>query len=187
MAGCHSGAESCNDIAPGAIPQPNGTYDCQWIHQEMARAEQEKFVIYQYEWTADGAKLTPSGQEHVGEIAKAIACVPYPVVIEPVADDQLNAWRKAAVLDALACHQVRISPDRVLLQHSVAEGLYGQEAAGIAGGMLRSSAAQGGGGQNAGAALSGLQGTTLGGAQSSYSGASGAGVGGAAGVGVGFY
>ena len=85
-----SGAGCCNDIAPGAIPQPNGTYDCQWVHAGDGQGQARKFVIYQYEWTTDGAKLTPAGQEHLAEIAKAIACVPYPVVIEPVADDQLN-------------------------------------------------------------------------------------------------
>ena len=72
--GCHNGEQcrSCNDITPGAIPQPNGTYDCQWIHAEMARADQDKFVIYQYEWSADGTKLTPSGQEHVAQIAQGL-------------------------------------------------------------------------------------------------------------------
>lgn len=102
IAGCHTGGECCNDIAPGAIPQPNGTYDCQWIHAEMARAKQENFVIYQYEWITDGAQLTPSGQEHVCQIAKTLACVPYPVVIEPGDNCQLDGWRKAAVLEALA-------------------------------------------------------------------------------------
>ena len=62
--------KSCDDIPPGAIPQPNGTYACQWIHAETARADQDNFVIYQYEWSADGTKLTPFGQEHVARIAK---------------------------------------------------------------------------------------------------------------------
>ena len=67
LSGCHT----CNDITPGAIPQPNGTYACQWIHAEKARAAQDKFVIYQYEWSADVTKLTPSGQGHVAQIAQA--------------------------------------------------------------------------------------------------------------------
>ena len=70
MVAAVSGCHTCNDIAPGAIPQPNGTYACQWVHAEKARADQDKFVIYQYEWSADATKLTPSGQEHVAQIAQ---------------------------------------------------------------------------------------------------------------------
>ena len=81
---------SCNDIAPGAIPQPNGTYACQWTHAEKARADQDNFVIYQYEWSADGTKLTPSGQGHVAQIAQGLCQVPFPVVIEPSSDRRVD-------------------------------------------------------------------------------------------------
>ena len=74
-AGCHNGPGpgSCNDITPGAIPQPNGTYTCQWIHEEAARANQDNFVIYEYEWDADGMKLTTFGQQHVARSLKGLS------------------------------------------------------------------------------------------------------------------
>jgi hypothetical protein len=62
---CHDEPRGCNNITPGAIPQPNGTYLCQWNHAETARADRDNFVIYQYEWSADGTKLTQFGQEHL--------------------------------------------------------------------------------------------------------------------------
>ena len=93
---------SCNDITPGAIPQPNGTYTCQWIHGETARANQDNFVIYQYEWDADGMRLTPFGQEHLARIAQGLSQVPFPVVIEPSCDPRVNESRRMAVLEALA-------------------------------------------------------------------------------------
>ena len=146
-AGCsHNETKPCNDITPGAIPQPNGTYACQWIHGEMARADQDNFVIYQYEWSADGTKLTPYGQEHLTSIAHALSQVAFPVVIEPSADQRMNECRRLIVMEALANCHVQISPDRVVLGRSAAEGLYGQEAPGISGRMLSSR----GGGQGAG-------------------------------------
>ncbi len=163
VAGCHNGPGSgaCNDIPPGAIPQPNGTYACQWIHAEMARAAQDNFVVYQYEWSSDPAKLTPAGREHVVGLARRLPQVPYPVVIEPSPDDQVNSARKAAVLETLASCGAPISADRVVVGRSEAEGLYGEEAPGVARRMLPTQ----GGGQGGGGGLG--TGTTLGGAQGS--------------------
>jgi hypothetical protein len=174
-AGCHNGPEPCNDIAPGAIPQPNGTYACQWIHGERARADQDNFVIYEYEWAADGRNLTTFGQQHVARIAQGLTQVPFPVVIEPSSDQRVNEGRRMAVLEALACCHVQIIPDRVILGRSEAEGLYGQEAPGIERGMFGTSS---GGQQGTGPMLGGATGSTMGGISTS-------GFGGSTGVGVG--
>jgi hypothetical protein len=141
--GCHNGQEcrSCNDIVPGAIPQPNGTHACQWVHAEKARADQDKFVIYHYEWSADATKLTPAGQEHVDTIAHALSQVPCPVVIEPSPDRHLDESRRAAVIEALANDGSAVSPDRVVLGRPEAEGRYGDEAPGIAGRMFATQSA----------------------------------------------
>ena len=136
MVAAVSGCHTCNDITPGAIPQPNGTYACQWVHAEKARADQDKFVIYQYEWSADGTKLTPSGQGHVAQIAQGLCQVPFPVVIEPSSDRRVDESRRMAVLEALANSGNPVTPDRVILGRPEAEGLYGQEAPGIARGMF---------------------------------------------------
>jgi hypothetical protein len=113
----------------------------------MARADQDNFVIYQYEWSADGTKLTPFGQEHLARIALGLCQVPSPVIVEPSADERLNEFRRMAVLETLANCHVQIVPDRVILGRPEAEGLYGQEAPGIARGMFTTS----GGGQGGGA------------------------------------
>ncbi len=182
IAGCHNGEEckSCHDIVPGAIPQPSGTYDCQWIHAEKARAEQDKFVIYNYEWSANASQLTSSGHEHIGEIARALCQVPFPVVIEPSCDRHVDDLRRAAVLEALANSGNPVSPDRVIFGRGEAEGLYGLEAPGVARRML---ATQGGGQGGGGSALG--VGSTLGGTQGNVGSSSGVGVG--VGVGMGSY
>ena len=161
VSGCHT----CNNITPGAIPQPNGTYACQWVHAERARAAQDNFVIYHYEWSADVTKLTPSGQGHVAQIAQAMCQVPFPVVIEPSSDRRLDDLRRMAVLEALASSGNPVPPDRVILGRPEAEGLYGQEAPGVARGMLSTQT----GGQNTGVGTPGT-GATLGGTQGSMYG-----------------
>jgi hypothetical protein len=175
VSGCQSGHKACEDIPPGAIPQPNGTYLCQWNHAETARADRDNFVIYQYEWSADATKLTQFGQEHIRRIAQGLSQVCFPIVIEPSSDPQLNEIRRLAVLEALANCHVPIVPERVVLGRSEAEGLYGDEAAGVAGRMLRNTV----GGQGAGAMGGGVTG---GGATGSMSG--GASTSGGGGVGI---
>ncbi len=171
--GCCQHPGCCNDITPGAIPQPNGTYACQWMHAEMGRAEQDKFVIYQYEWAADGTKLTPAGQEHLARIVPRLPQVPFPIVIECSSDKRVDETRRLAVLESLANCRVPISPERVVLGHSEAEGMYGQEAPGVARGMLSNSS----GGQGAGAMGGAGSTSTLGGTSTSGGGGIGGGVG----------
>jgi hypothetical protein len=176
ICGCHT----CNDIVPGAIPQPNGTYACQWAHAEKARADQDKFVIYQYEWSADVTKLTPSGQGHVAQIAQGLSQTPFPVVIEPSSDGRVDESRRMAVLEALANNGNPVTPDRVLLRRPEAEGMYGQEAAGTARGMFGTQT----GGQSTGVGTSGA-GAASGGIQGGVTG--GAGISGGVGGGMGIY
>jgi hypothetical protein len=179
--GCQS-PRSCNDITPGAIPQPNGTYACQWMHAERARADENNFVVYQYEWSYDGTKLTPNGQDHLACIARRIAQSPFPVVIECSLENHVNAVRRAVVLESLAGYGVQIDPNRVILGRSEAEGLYGQEAPGIAARMLTTQ----GSGQGAGGGTAGA-GATLGGTQGGIGTSPGVGVGVGVGMGMGSY
>jgi hypothetical protein len=150
------------------------------MQAEKARADQDKFVIYNYEWSADASQLTSSGHEHIGQIARALCQVPFPVVIEPSCDRHVDELRRAAVLEALANSGSPASPDRVIFGRGEAEGLYGLEAPGVARRML---ATQGGGQGGGGGALG--VGSTLGGTQGNVGSSSGVGVG--VGVGMGSY
>ena len=165
--GCHSG-QKCESIPPGAIPQPNGTYACQWVHAETACADRDKFVIYQYEWSAEPSKLTQFGQAHLARIAQGLSQSPYPVVIEPTADPRLDEIRRMAVLAALANCHCPIVAERIVLGRSDAEGLYGLEASGVAGTMLRNQA--GGAGSTGGGATGSTGGgmSTSGGGMGAY-------------------
>ena len=137
------------------------------LMRREARADQDNFVIYQYEWSADVTKLTPSGQGHVAQIAQGLCQVPFPVVIEPSSDRRVDESRRMAVLEALASSGNPVTPDRVILGRPEAEGLYGQEAPGIARGMFGTQTggqSTGVGTLGAGATLGGTQGGMIGGA-----------------------
>ncbi len=176
IVGCHDGHDehSCKDIPCGAIPQPNGAFACEWANAERCRAEQDGYVIYDYEWSADPTKLTANGEEHAIRIAHTLAQTPYPVIIEQSADRRTDELRRGTVLAALVNAGCPTDPARVICGRPEAEGLYGQEATRVAGGMLSNQGATGGG--------AGL-GTSIGASQGG--GGSSGGVGGSSGVGSG--
>jgi hypothetical protein len=149
-----------HDIPKGAIPPPAGTYDCQWNNAEMARAGRDQFVIYQYEWQRGKPVLNDFGQRHLARIAEQFACAPYPVAVEPSADNRLDETRREAILKGIALHGVEATSDRVVLGHSEAEGLYGLEAQGVAQGMIssRTNTANAGGTSGVGLSIGGGQG-----------------------------
>ena len=136
-------------------------------------------MIYQYEWSAEPTKLTIDGQDHVICIAHALPRVPNTVVIEPTADWHVNEQRRAAVLEALAAAGCPTDPSRVVCCRPEAEGLYGEEAAPAARGMLTGQGGQSGG-SSFGTPFSGSQGG--GGTSGGVGGSSGLSSGGGMGV-----
>jgi hypothetical protein len=182
-AGCHQTGyfwptDRCADIPCGAIPQPAGTYSCQWQTEQKLRAEQDKFVIYQYEWTQGGDHFGPAGRRHIEAISQRLEGVPYPVLIEKSEDTNLDDSRRKYVIAMLTSMGVAEAERRVILGYSEAEGLDGTEAVRLGN---RSPAAPGitPGGGGYGATNSGFgAGTTFGG---------GIGSGGAIGGGMGVY
>ena len=134
-------------------------------------------MIYQYEWSAEPAKLTSNGQEHVAKIAHALVQTPCPVIVETSEDRATDELRRAAVLNALAAAGCAADPARVVCGQPESEGLYGQEAAGIAGSMLiNQGSGQGGAGFGASSGAS-QGGGGSGGIGASSGGGSGGGLG----------
>lgn len=124
------------EIPAGAVPRPAGTHVCEWVLAHRLRAEEDALVIYQYEWLADRAELGPFGVAHVGRIAERLAEVPYPIVVEPSDEPALDEARRQVVLERLAAAGVVVPPERVVLGHGRAEGLYGEEAPAVYDGAL---------------------------------------------------
>jgi len=120
--------DNCSSIPPGAIPAPVGTYLHKFIDLQAAKAEADDFVIYNYEWYLGGRELGPFGRYHLNEIARRLPSVPFPVVIEPSLDYELNEARRQVIVDYLAQYGVPNPQDRVILAFPQAGGLYGDEA-----------------------------------------------------------
>jgi hypothetical protein len=180
-AGCHQGGyvcptDRCADIPSGAIPQPAGVYSCQWQTEQKLRAEQDKFVIYQYEWFQGRDHLGPAGRRHIETIAQRLDGVPYPVIVEKSEDTKLDETRRKHVIVLLTSLGDTQAERRVILGYSEAEGFDGAEAVRLGN---RSPAAPGNtpGGGGYGPTNSGFgAGTTFGG-----------GLGGGSGAGMGVY
>jgi|HubBroStandDraft_6_1064221.scaffolds.fasta_scaffold142658_3 hypothetical protein len=181
-AGCHQTGyvcptDRCADIPSGAIPQPAGIYSCQWQTEQKLRAEQDKFVIYQYEWFQGGDQLGPAGRRHVETIAQRLDGVSYPVIVEKSDATKLDETRRTTVIAALTSFGATQAQQRVIFGYSEAEGLDGPEAVRLGN---RSPAAPGNtpGGGGYGPTNSGFgAGTTFGGGTGGLGGGSGAGMG----------
>lgn len=120
--------DNCSTIPPGAIPAPVGTYLHKFIDLQAAKAEADDFVIYNYEWYLGGRDLGPFGRYHLNEIARRLPSVPFPVVVEPSLDYELNEARRQVIVDYLAQYGVPNPQDRVIIAFPQAGGLYGEEA-----------------------------------------------------------
>jgi hypothetical protein len=126
----------CADIPHGALPQPAGTYLCQWQRAQMDLAEEDDFVVYEAEWRGLTTDLGPYGQQHLAAIAQRLPQTPFLVVIVPrfdvernQPDEALNMARRMAYVEALAHAGVPDADQRVVIGGAKAEGLLGEEAA----------------------------------------------------------
>jgi hypothetical protein len=131
-ASCLWHKDSCEDksadVTPGAIPQPAGSYVNEAARRQIAKARQEEFVIYLYEWQTGMPVFGPFGARHIEQMAHRLALTAAPVVIEPDCDRHLNEARHAAVVNYLAQHGVPEAIALVTIGFPQAEGLYGDEA-----------------------------------------------------------
>ena len=153
LAGCISAAffvgckhaEYCKDIPEGAIPQPVGTYVCQWQHAQMDRAEADDFVIYRYEWLRETDQFSPYGGQHMMRLVGRLQHSPESVIIAPSGDIELDQARVRSAIGLLVAEGVSDAHQRVAIGNPTAEGLYGQEAPRTAQQLFRNRGGGGGG------------------------------------------
>jgi len=155
MTGCRSyrqekqlgWCDPCADKPAGAIPQPVGTHTSRWQATQTALAARDDFVIYQYEWLADDARLSPFGKRHVQTLADRLISEPEQIRLEPSENPSLDSRRREQLVSVLTERGVPGAETRVVTAHPSAEGLHGQEAPRISNGYLSSGSGGFGGGQ----------------------------------------
>ena len=145
-----AGGHACQDIPRGAIPQPLGTYACQWQTAHMDRAEQDKYVIYEYEWQPGSDQPGPFGEQHLERIASTLEGTPFPVILQKTGNANLDASRRQKVVARLLEREIQGADSRVLIATPEAEAMYGISAPGTATGYLRTGGGQAGAAQGGG-------------------------------------
>jgi hypothetical protein len=171
----------CQKVPPGAIPAPSGTYVTQWYARETMLAQMDMFVVYGNEWFQGGVVLGPYGFNHVLQIARRMACVPWPLVIQPDLRPGYDAQRRAVIVQYLARAGVPNPGERVVLGFPRAEGLYGDEAPRIYYSMISGQGTTGAGYGGSGFGTGGLGGGAPSGGVGGSLGGAGLGMGGAGG------
>lgn len=115
----------CKD--PGHPTSPLGTSVNSWLEEHAARAEANDFTIYLTEWYMGGCDLGPYGLHHLSDIVRRLPEVPFPVVIEPHLDADVNEKRRILIVNALTSQGIGDAEQRVVVSYPQAEGLYGEE------------------------------------------------------------
>ncbi len=133
----HHKKHGCNDVPPGALPQPNGTFVHRFQEVQADKAEADDFVIYANEWFMGGTELGPFGERHVLQIAKRLPQCGYPVVLQPDRNASLNLSRAAHITARLENLGVTDANVRVVVGDPHALDLDGNEAPRIYGQMLQ--------------------------------------------------
>lgn len=85
-----------------AIPDqlPVGAVERAHFHQMQTNAEATDFIVYQMDFVAQTAELTPDGKDKINEIGARMRSAPYPVLIERTynnADPELDAHRRELI------------------------------------------------------------------------------------------
>src|SRR5207248_2376414 len=95
---------------------------------QAGKAEADDFVFYKHEWYLGGRELGPYGRYHLNEVTKRLRHVPFPVVLQPTADRELNEIRRQLIVQYLKLNDIPDAELRVLVAFPEAEGLDGNEA-----------------------------------------------------------
>jgi hypothetical protein len=169
-------SDRCEDIQPGAIPAPAGTYNSAWQTAQQARADEDAFVFYRYEWLNGGDQLGPFGTRHLSRLLDRTRHMSASIVVEPSGDRDLDERRVATLRAMLAEYDEALGEYPVVVRQPEAEPMYGFESPRVTRGFTAGAGGQGGGQQG---------GTGIGGGMG---GAGGGGIGGGVGnLGGGIY
>lgn len=141
VAGC-SHATKC-DYMGNITPNPLGTLSDPVYQGQESNAEAADFIVHEHEWIGNSATLNERGKDHVQQIAARANQHPFPIIVEessrstrpdtqfqyPVHNnDELDAHRRAMLVEALAILGVSDAEDRVVVAHDFTPGFWNSEA-----------------------------------------------------------
>jgi hypothetical protein len=111
------------------------------LNQQIGNGYAAQMTLYRCDFVTPngrpGPVLNPSGLERLERISTLLAVTGYPIVIEVVADADLNAARRQNVLTDLKMLHGDVADDRVVVGRPASRGLAGDEAVEIQKNVLR--------------------------------------------------
>ncbi len=129
--GCLRGRLATRSLA---IPDeyPVGAVVRAHFHQMQTNAEAADFILYQKDFVAQTAELTPDGKDKILEIAARMRSAPFPVIVERSwnnSDPELDSFRRDFVAMVLADKGNPDANNRVFVSPSYGPGKQSLEAA----------------------------------------------------------
>ena len=108
------------DFPCGSIPLPPGNHVRDWVNGQALKAELDDFVLYKYEFCRGKEKLGPYGSAHIQMIARRLATVPFPVIVQATiqkatyqSDEKDFAGALATLKDTLESIVIELDKDRI--------------------------------------------------------------------------
>jgi uncharacterized membrane protein YgcG len=129
--GGHSGSHQLDwgkEIPPGSLPDPPGVHLQRFQATQRNNAITMEYAIFLHEWQNGGRALGPYGEHHLSHIIRRLGNVPYPVLVQPTHDPEINEFRRNVIVAKLLEAGIHDAEQRVLLRNPEAEGLFGDEA-----------------------------------------------------------
>lgn len=100
---CPKGKPRCDcACAPATVPPPVGSAVRTAFAAQRGNALDEYFVVFREEFDQDTDTLNPTGERHVGGIARRFEQSRSPVKVEPTGDPGLDERRRTAVISELS-------------------------------------------------------------------------------------
>ncbi len=143
-------------IPPGAVPAPAGTYRDQWQAEQAARADEDFFVFYLYEWQGESDQLSPFGQRHVERLIHRTCGPLYPLRVQPSGDAERDQARVAALQRAVTQYDPSWADYPIQIGRPTAEPMYGFEAPRVLRGYTGATTGGAGAAGGTGAAAGGM-------------------------------
>ena len=149
LTGCHSTCKS-----PVDPPFPLGQVTDAFWDTQQTNAEAADFIFYDHEFRGETVELTPTGRDHLLQVAVRLPHVPFPVVIERYENNYkptLDFQRRQAILAGLAQLGITGVDQRVVIAPAFPPGLTSDEAQqAYSQSLIGGSRGFGGGGLNGG-------------------------------------
>ncbi len=169
--GCHTHPRRHDHhavVPHGAVPIPAGTYRDQWQAEQTARADEDFFVFYLYEWHGDSDRLSPFGQRHLERLVHHSRGALYPLLVQPSGDAERDQARVAALQRALAEYDPSWADYPIRIGHPEAEPMHGFESPRVLRGYTGAATGGTGAARGFGGAAGGIGGGGFGGARGGF-------------------